>query len=174
MCLFLGSVYCMSYIYVSIFSPSPSCLDYIDFIIYLGFSTSVCWAGRPGVLRFMGSQSVGHDQGTELNRTELMIYIYESLYLEVCQPFNFVLLQYPIDPCGSFFSPCKLSKQLDRIEQISCWDFNWDGARVLVQVGEKWHLSSTASRCPHCSFYAVRLFCHRRVWSSAYRSCTQS
>ena len=84
---------------------------------------SVCWAGRRGVLRFMGSQSIGHDQATGLKRTEL-IYIHESLYLEVCQPFNFVLLQYPIDPCGSFFSPCKLSKQLDSTEQLSCWDFN--------------------------------------------------
>ena len=30
------------------------------------------WTGRPGVLRFMGSQMVGHDWGTELNWTELM------------------------------------------------------------------------------------------------------
>ena len=29
------------------------------------------WTGRPGVLRFMGSQRVGHDWATELNRTEL-------------------------------------------------------------------------------------------------------
>ena len=30
------------------------------------------WTGRPGVLRFMGSQRVGHDWATELNWTELM------------------------------------------------------------------------------------------------------
>ena len=29
------------------------------------------WTGRPGVLRFMGSQRVGHDWETELNWTEL-------------------------------------------------------------------------------------------------------
>ena len=29
------------------------------------------WTGRPGVLRFMGSQRVGHDRATELNWTEL-------------------------------------------------------------------------------------------------------
>ena len=29
------------------------------------------WAGRPGVLRFMGSQRVGHDWATELNWTEV-------------------------------------------------------------------------------------------------------
>ena len=30
------------------------------------------WTGRPGVLRFMGSQRVRHDWATELNWTELM------------------------------------------------------------------------------------------------------
>ena len=34
-------------------------------------SGSWWWAGRPGVLRFMGSQRVGHDWVTELNWTEL-------------------------------------------------------------------------------------------------------
>ena len=31
-------------------------------------SGSWCWTGRPGVLRFMGSQRVGHDWVPELNR----------------------------------------------------------------------------------------------------------
>ena len=30
-------------------------------------SGSWCWTGRPGVLPFMGSQTVGHDWATELN-----------------------------------------------------------------------------------------------------------
>ena len=34
-------------------------------------SASWWWTGRPGVLRFMGSQRVGHDWVTELNWTEL-------------------------------------------------------------------------------------------------------
>ena len=34
-------------------------------------SGSWWWTGRPGVLHFMGSQRVGHDWVTELNRTEL-------------------------------------------------------------------------------------------------------
>ena len=34
-------------------------------------SWSWWWTGRPGVLRFMGSQRVGHDWATELNWTEL-------------------------------------------------------------------------------------------------------
>ena len=34
-------------------------------------SGSLWWTGRPGVLRFMGLQRVGHDWATELNWTEL-------------------------------------------------------------------------------------------------------
>ena len=34
-------------------------------------SRSCWWTGRPGVLRFMGFQRVGHDWATELNWTEL-------------------------------------------------------------------------------------------------------
>ena len=52
------------------------------------------WTGRPGVLRFMGSQRVGHDWATELNWTERLsyklnksdkdkysIYIYNNLFI---------------------------------------------------------------------------------------------
>ena len=37
-------------------------------------SVSWWWTGRPGVLRFMGSQRVGHDWETELNWTEYCVY----------------------------------------------------------------------------------------------------
>ena len=37
-------------------------------------SGSLWWTGRPGVLRFMGLQRVGHDWVTELNWTELKEY----------------------------------------------------------------------------------------------------
>ena len=36
-------------------------------------SGSWWWTGRPGMLRFMGSQRVGHDWATEPNWTELMV-----------------------------------------------------------------------------------------------------
>ena len=36
-------------------------------------SGSCWWTGRPGVLRFMGSQRVGYDWVTELNWTELKV-----------------------------------------------------------------------------------------------------
>ena len=37
-------------------------------------SGSWWWTGRPGVLRFMGSQRIGHDWATELNWTELNLW----------------------------------------------------------------------------------------------------
>ena len=38
-----------------------------------GKSRSWWWTGRPGVLRFMGSQRVGHNWATELKCTELIL-----------------------------------------------------------------------------------------------------
>ena len=42
------------------------------------------WTGRPGMLRFMGSQRVGHNWATEQNWTELnficSMYVYVLLY----------------------------------------------------------------------------------------------
>ena len=37
-------------------------------------SRSWWWSGRPGVLRFMGSQRVGHDWVTQLNRIQYVTY----------------------------------------------------------------------------------------------------
>ena len=39
-------------------------------------SGSRWWIGRPGVLRFMGSQRVGHNWATELNWTERFIWTF--------------------------------------------------------------------------------------------------
>ena len=38
-------------------------------------SGSWWWTGRSGMLRFMGSQKVGHDWATEMNWTELMVIL---------------------------------------------------------------------------------------------------
>ena len=43
-------------------------------------SGSLWWTGRPGVLRFMGSQRVGNDWATELNWD---IYIYTCIYIYI-------------------------------------------------------------------------------------------
>jgi len=42
-------------------------------------SGSWWWTGRPGVLRFSGSQRVGHDWATELNWIELKYFIESSV-----------------------------------------------------------------------------------------------
>ena len=51
-------------------------------------SGSWWWTGRPGVLRFMGSQRVGHDWATEVNWTEWhpqwVIKFDHSKWLTVC------------------------------------------------------------------------------------------
>ena len=44
-------------------------------------SGSWWWTGRPGVLRFMGFQRVGHDWATELNWTDWMVCIIPSRIL---------------------------------------------------------------------------------------------
>ena len=44
-------------------------------------SGSWWWTGRPGVLRFMGSQRVGHNWATELNWTEEHVWVSQLLYL---------------------------------------------------------------------------------------------
>ena len=43
-------------------------------------SGSWWWTGRPGVLRFMGSQRVGHDWATELNWTELNLLDHQTCW----------------------------------------------------------------------------------------------
>ena len=46
-------------------------------------SESWWWTGRPGVLRFMGSQRVGHDWATELNWTPLYVYSTFCLFADI-------------------------------------------------------------------------------------------
>ena len=52
------------------------------------------WTGRPGVLRFMGSQRVGHDWATELNwALSKMCPFWRSEAISVCKPLADFLLQ---------------------------------------------------------------------------------
>ena len=48
-------------------------------------SGSWWWTGRPGMLRFMGSQRVWHDWATELNRTEGAITHTHTPLCIICQ-----------------------------------------------------------------------------------------
>ena len=49
-------------------------------------SGNLWWTGRPGVLRFMGSQRIGHDWAIELNWTEWSLCSYSSPW------FNWIFL----------------------------------------------------------------------------------
>ena len=46
-------------------------------------SGSWWWTGRRGMLRFMGSQRVGHDWVTELNWTDVYIYLTFCLFIHL-------------------------------------------------------------------------------------------
>ena len=48
------------------------------------FSGSWWWIGRPGVLRFMGLQRVGHDWATELNWIFHCVYVPQLPYPFIC------------------------------------------------------------------------------------------
>ena len=54
-------------------------------------SGSWWWTGRPGVLRFMGSQRVGHDWATEMNWTELILDLWYILSLPIRLWFKFAV-----------------------------------------------------------------------------------
>ena len=45
-------------------------------------SGSWWWTGRPGVLRFMGSQRVGQDWATELNWSDVLIQCNKHMFLQ--------------------------------------------------------------------------------------------
>ena len=50
----------------------------------LGNSGSWWWTGRPGVLRFMGSQGVGHDWATKLNWIDPDSYEIVYIVISIC------------------------------------------------------------------------------------------
>ena len=52
-------------------------------------SGSWWWTGRPGVLRFMGSQRVGHDWATELNWMRTIMKVYIQVWLLTFMPWMF-------------------------------------------------------------------------------------
>ena len=55
-------------------------------------SGSWWWTGRPGMLRFMGSQRVGHNWATELNWVFHCMYVPHLLYPFICRLiFRFLL-----------------------------------------------------------------------------------
>ena len=57
--------------------------------VSLGELWDWCWTGRPGVLRFMGSQRVGHDWATELNWTEPLYSLCAPQFNRKCPSFSY-------------------------------------------------------------------------------------
>ena len=81
-------------------------------------SGSWWWTGRPGMLRFMGSQRVGHDWATELNWTEFSSLCYTVgpcwlfiLYIVVC----ICSSQTPNLPLPSIFSFLKNCQTVSKV-----------------------------------------------------------
>ena len=71
------------------------------------------WTGRPDVLRFMGSQRVGHDWVTELNWTDLEFRFWSCILWP--QPTLSFLPKVPLAPLlqqGSLFFPTQSSLEL--------------------------------------------------------------
>ena len=62
------------------------------------------WTGRPGMLRFMRSQRVGHDWATELNWTELSSLSIPVLMLELRSESH--ISAFPSDALLDSFSEC--------------------------------------------------------------------
>ena len=76
------------------------------------------WTGRPGVLRFMGSQRVGHDWATELNWTEIRN---ENLKKQVISSTKWCIKE----PCVRISS--RDNKQIVRV--------NWKATEALTSKG---------------------------------------
>ena len=66
------------------------------------------WTGRPGVLRFMGSQRVGHDWVTELNWTELNYVVF--FFFLFNQIPNFYTFGICLSPYNLVLTHIKLSR----------------------------------------------------------------
>ena len=106
-------------------------------------SGSWWWTGRPGVLRFMGSQRVGQDWATELNWTELQTHLSNTghlhsgyitmsqvqvLWMQTCDLYLCILLQYslfwwPWSPTSSVVHICISSSVICYLKFIAklCW-----------------------------------------------------
>ena len=89
-------------------------------------SGSSWWTGRPGVLRFMGSQRVRHNWVTELNWILLSVYVSQLLYPFACL-WTSMLLQcttYCKQCCNEYWGTCVSfnSSYLDVYAQPwDCW-----------------------------------------------------
>ena len=82
------------------------------------------WIGRPGVLRFMGSQRVGHEWATELNWIFHCVYVPQLSYPFVCWWTSRLL------PCPGYYKQCCNEHWGTRVSFnsgfLSVYDQHWD------------------------------------------------
>ena len=99
-------------------------------------SGSWWWTGRPGVLRFMGSQRVRHDWVTELNWTELNWMTYHTLKW----PWNLGAdtIQHKLSSATNMLQI--LDKQNHHFSSIftCCFLKNWNSQKCHNRFGENW------------------------------------
>ena len=92
-------------------------------------SGSWWWTGRPGVLRFMGSQRVGHNLSTELNWTEGLHFHFQSsidkLRIGYFQSFAVTVLG------KKFFSSAFLGSSCSLIIKLT-WDRLTENGQILT------------------------------------------
>ena len=86
-------------------------------------SGSWWWTGRPGVLRFMGSQRVGHDWVTEMNWTELCAMHFEYI-TSLNFPHNSVKWRW-LFLCYRWRSSSSSETGAQRYTRVSGWDQMW-------------------------------------------------
>ena len=90
-------------------------------------SGSWWWTGRPGVLRFMGLQRVGHDWVTDL--------IWSDLNGAGCHNLSLFALIFSLKPALSFSSFTLIKRFLSSSSHLhiwGCWCFSWLSWSQLV------------------------------------------
>ena len=146
-------------------------------------SRSWWWTGRPGVLRFMGSQKAGHDWATELNWTDSMLIIFINIKLQHFGTQCLANCQHLLD---HWKSKRVLEKHLFLLywlaKAFDCVQFSSVQSHSHVQLfATPW----TAAHQPLCPSPALRVYpnscplsqwCHPNISSSVthFSSCPQS
>ena len=137
-------------------------------------SRSWWWTGRPGVLRSMGSQRVGHDWATELNWTDMCtcVYVHIRIYIYPYTWYCFLISEFafPVSLWWKFIQPIKSASNaissmhlfwtprgpvVLRRGSYLYWSVSW-AAELLT-----WHVSLRITACwPYISPWFDLLFKH--------------
>ena len=124
-------------------------------------SGSWWWTGRPGVLRFLGSQRVRHDWATELNWTEWLI-IWTSFHVPIglcIFPLEKCLFKFfPIFNWVFFFSLLSCDSQYSL--KLKSFKFWW--GPIYLNIGK--HVEKLETSYVACEYKIVQPF-WKLVWA---------